>query len=429
MTSDFLPPTLPFSADDLDVIAHAVPYSSDVALQRATELRGAGYSPEQASALLNQAKFRTQAATKFGSRAQHLLFTEAGLEQATRAPVAQLHATRFVEAGIVSVADLGCGIGADSLAFAEAGLGVAAVELDSATVAFTAFNLREYPAAKVYCADLKELSLHGLSDGGGTQVQGLWLDPARRTLEGAHTQSRIFDPEAFMPPLSFVRALAATGIPMGVKMGPGIPHEEIPEGCEAQWVSHGGSVVEVVLWFNALAHPGIRRSATVLSNHLESPQILADFTSEVPDENQEPVPTGELEKYLFEPDGAVVRSHLIGEIAKRLGAHALDEHIAYLTAPVYSPTPGAQAFEVKGTMPVNEKILKRWAREENIGTLTIKKRGVDIVPEQLRLKILGSSKKKRGSESATLIITRIGEGTTSQRIAIHAKPLPSALLD
>ena len=80
-------------------------------------------------------------------------------------------------------------------------------------------------------------------------------------------------------------------------------------------------------------------------------------------------------------------------------------------------------------MPVNEKILKRWAREENIGTLTIKKRGVDIVPEQLRLKILGSSKKKRGSESATLIITRIGEGTTSQRIAIHAKPLPSALLD
>ena len=74
-------------------------------------------------------------------------------------------------------------------------------------------------------------------------------------------------------------------------------------------------------------------------------------------------------------------------------------------------------------MPLQEKVLKKWVREENIGTLTIKKRGVDIVPEQLRKKLLGQSKKKKGSVEGTLIVTRLGEGTASRRLALSAQPL------
>ena len=47
-----------------------------------------------------------------------MLFTEAGLEQATRLKVAALHAGRFARAGVEHVADLGCGIGGDALALA-----------------------------------------------------------------------------------------------------------------------------------------------------------------------------------------------------------------------------------------------------------------------------------------------------------------------
>ena len=43
----------------------------------------------------------------------------------------------------------------------------------------------------------------------------------------------MFDPEAFSPPLSVVEELAATGVPVGVKLGPGLPHEAVPAGAEA----------------------------------------------------------------------------------------------------------------------------------------------------------------------------------------------------
>ena len=71
-----------------------------------------------------QALLRRRARTKFGPRADSLFFTTAGLEQASRCPAAAWRAHRLAEAGVRRVADLGCGIGADALAFAAAGLDV-----------------------------------------------------------------------------------------------------------------------------------------------------------------------------------------------------------------------------------------------------------------------------------------------------------------
>ena len=66
---------------------------------------------------------------------------EPGLEQATRPEVADHHASRFLEAGVRRVIDLGCGIGSDSMAFARAGLEVVAVDVDPATAAVAQANL------------------------------------------------------------------------------------------------------------------------------------------------------------------------------------------------------------------------------------------------------------------------------------------------
>ena len=90
-------------------------------------------------------------------------------------------------------------------------------------------------------------------------------------------------------------------------------------------------------------------------------------------------------------------------------------------------------------IPLQEKQLKRWVREQGFTALTIKKRGVDIVPEQLRARLLGSagskpSKKKKNANSssgaqessyrpATLVFTRIGSGRDSRRIGWHVRPL------
>ena len=78
-----------------------------------TRLRAAGHDPELVAAVLTQAKLRRRGVAKFGEFANAMLFTEAGLEQASRLTVAALHAGRFRATGIDSVADLGRGIGAE----------------------------------------------------------------------------------------------------------------------------------------------------------------------------------------------------------------------------------------------------------------------------------------------------------------------------
>lgn len=146
----------------------------------------------------------------------------------------------------------------------------------------------------------------------------MWLDPARREVSTSGS-ARLWDPEAFSPPLSFVERLAADGKAVGVKFGPGMPHESIPAGCEAQWVSVDGDVTEVTLWFNALGREGVRRSALLLT-----PAGRVELTSGTEfGESPEPQ-TGAVEGFLHEPDGAVIRAGLVSDLAEQVGAHFLD---------------------------------------------------------------------------------------------------------
>lgn len=313
-----------------------------------------------------------------------------------------------------------------TLAFARAGLALTAVERDPATAALAAYNLSSYPTAQVLVGDIEGLDLDSLRTVEGERIAALWLDPARREVNGGATTSRIFDPEGFSPPFSFIEKLAATGLPMGVKLGPGLPHEAVPVGAEAEWVSHGGSVVEVVLWFNALARPGVTRSATVLGAGAVTRQVLGEIRSgQHSSASEEAVAVTELGAYLVEPDGAVVRSHLVADFARQVGATLIDEHIAYLTCDAPVTNPLSRTYRVLGTLPLHEKKLRRWVKDEGITTLTIKKRGVDLAPEKLRATLLAGVKKKKGApvKEATLILTRLGAGSTSQRLAIWAEPV------
>lgn len=142
------------------------------------------------AAVLTQSRLRTRAEAKFGEFARQMLFTQAGLEQATRLNVAARHAERFAKAGIPHVADLGCGLGADSMAMASMDISVTAVEMDETTAACATINLMPFPHATVVHSDATSVELDG--------IDGVWLDPARRTTSTSGTK-RIWDPEAFSP--------------------------------------------------------------------------------------------------------------------------------------------------------------------------------------------------------------------------------------
>ncbi|MFD5447703.1 THUMP-like domain-containing protein [Streptomyces sp. NPDC003470] len=337
------------------------------------------------SAALGQARLRQRAVAKFGAEdAGRMFFTPNGVEQSTRASVAAYRAERLKELGITSVADLCCGIGGDAIALARAGIRVLAVDRDPATAGAARAN-----AEALGLADLVEVREADVTEVDTSGYDAVFVDPARRGGRG-----RIFDPEAYSPPLSWaVEAARKAPRAAALKVAPGIPHEAVPDDAEAEWISDGGDVKEAVLWFGTA--PGAVRATllpgprTLLGTGLPDPEVRTPG------------------RYLYEPDGAVIRAHLVAEVAARVGGGLLDATIAYVTADDLVPTAYATAYEITDRMPFNVKKLKALLRERRVGTLTVKKRGSAVEPEELRRKV-----RPQGPNAATVFMTRVAGAPT-----------------
>lgn len=365
------------------------------ALSQVSKMRAQGHSPELVATVLNQVKLRRRAISKFDEFSRELLFSEAGLEQATRLPVAALHAQRFRSAGIKQVADLGCGIGADAIAFASLGLQVHAFDSSEIAATLATFNLAPFPNAKVEIADVESLDL--------ANFEALWFDPARRDLAGPKREKhQRLSPKDFSPSLDFVFEWANKK-PTGIKLGPGVDHELIPEAAEAQWVSHKGDLVELVLWFGSL-----RREAN------RSALMIQDGKQFVFDGNIISAEVSDLKRYVHEPDSSLIRSHLVGHFANQNGLTLLSDSIAYLSSENEMNSPWLRSYEILDVLPLDQKQIKKYLADRNIGTVEIKKRGVDVVPEELR-----KSLKLKGTGAATLILTKLGDA----RKTLVVKPI------
>jgi THUMP domain-like len=340
-------------------------------------------SPERVAAAITQVQLRQRGAEKFGDLAERMYFTPEGLEQSTRLPVATHRAARLRAADTATLIDLGCGIGGDLLAYARAGITCAGVDLDPVRVAVAAANLEALGlggAVTVADATMVDTSPFDVA----------FADPARRSARG-----RSFDVDDWTPPWGFVQTLL--GRDSCVKVAPGIPHDLVPGGAEAEWVSDHREVKEAVLWSARLATT--RRRATVIGDG-----GLATLT----EEDDPGAGTGPLAAFLYEPDGAVIRAGLVTAVAAGVGGHLLDEHIAYVTAEKAFRSPFARGYRVLEEVPFREKPLKAALRERHIGRLTIKKRGVSVVPDELRKRL-----SLRGDEEATLVLTRVADKGTA----------------
>ena len=348
------------------------------------------------AAALTQDRLRRRAVAKFGGQARSMYFTEAGYEQSTRAGVARLRAERYAAAGVRRVADLCCGIGGDALAFAAAGIGVLAVDRDPVTCAVLRANAAALGLGaliRVECGDVAGVPLDG--------CDAVFLDPARRGERG-----RVFDPDAYSPPWSFAVGLAERFAAAGFKVAPGIPHDAVPAAAEAEWVSDLGDVKEAGIYFGPL------RTADRRATLLPGPHTLVAAGVGDPE-------PGEIGRYLYEPDGAVIRARLIGELAAALGARTLDPTIAYLTADQYTETPFGSAYEVTDVLPFTVKKLRALVAERGYGTLTIKKRGADVDPAALRKQLRPSGPT---TNAATIIVTR----HLGRHVALVAREMSTA---
>jgi hypothetical protein len=378
---------------DLDAFRWLLTDDGQRLLKRATAFSGADElrsqeqlrrtaTAEQVAAALTQVVLRERAVAKFGADAHRMYFTPDGLEQATRARVAAHRAARLAAFEAHTLIDLGCGIGGDLLAASRAGLTCAGVDLDPLRVAVAEANLAalNLPGA-VGVADATRVDI--------SPFDVAFADPARRSERG-----RTFRVDDWTPPWTFVETLFAGDA--CVKVAPGIPHALVPAGVEAEWVSDHGEVKEAALWSGSLATA--ERRATVIGEG-----GLATLT----DEDDPGAGVRDVGEFVYEPDGAVIRAGLVTAVAVGVQGGLVDPHIAYVTSDASYRTPFARGYQVLEHLPYREKQLRAALRERNVGRLTIKKRGVDIVPEQLRHRLALT-----GDEEATIVLTRVdGKGT------------------
>ncbi|MDT0528489.1 methyltransferase domain-containing protein [Micromonospora sp. DSM 115977] len=370
-------------------------------LTAAAALRSTGLPADLASAALTQAELRRRAVGKFGPAAAGMFLTRAGLEQATRGVVAARRAERLRAAGVRTLADLGCGLGADALAAARAGIRVYGVEADPLTAAMAAANAEAAGLAELFTVECGDATAFDVD-----RVDGVFCDPARRK---AGTGRRIFDPNAYSPPWDFVVGLAERVPHTVVKVAPGIDHALVPAGAEAEWVSVDGDLVEAALWCGELAQ--VPRRATLLRGK-EGPPVNASGRGRVPchqvtGSGDAEAPVGPARRFLYDPDPAVVRAHLVAELAETLGATLADPSIAYLYADAPTPTPFARCLEVTDVLPFSLKRLRALLRERRVGRVEILKRGSALEPEKLRRDL-----RLAGDEAASLVLTRVAGAPT-----------------
>jgi hypothetical protein len=387
------------------------PYREDEALALQERLRSAGFEPDLVAAALNQSRLRARAEDKFGEFARGMVFTSDGLEQATRLSVGALHAQRFRSAGLHTVHDLGCGIGADAMAMAGLDLRVRAVDADEVTAAVADVNLRHWPDSSAQQGLAEEFTPPA---GQGADGVGAWLDPARRTPGVADVTGRtrrLFSLDEISPSWDTVRDLARRLPATGAKLSPGFPHGALPPGAEAQWTSVDGDVVECAVWFGPLVRAAGRSAAVVRpgsSTVVVTEEDAADGLTRVPN-------LAGVGSWLYEPDRAVLRAGLVGALAAAVDGAELDDGVGYVSATRAEDVPYARRYVVVEAMPFNVKALRGWLRDHGVDRLTIKKRGVsvdaDLLRRQLRLPL-------KGSTEAVVVLTRV----RNNQVALVVQP-------
>lgn len=336
------------------------------------------YPAQMCRAALALIAARTKVKDKFELSDQLLLDREGG-EMATRAEVAHYRAWRLRQ--FDSILDLCCGIGGDMLHLGRqarvTGVDVSRRRLEMARHNCAAHGINN---AHFIAADVRTIR---------PRADAALFDPARRSGRGRRRSGADYD-----PPLSYVNALRAQLPEVVVKVSPAIPEEDLPDGCEVEFVSSGGQCREAALYFGALATAG-RRATLLPERHTLTEDGLGSER------------VGPVGAYVYDPDPAVVRAHLIDELARTIGAWKLDGQVAYLSSDTLTTTPMARAYRVLEVLPFQVKKLRQHLRREGFFPQQIKRRRFPLEPIEVERKLGVTS----GDIPVVLILTRLEDKT------------------
>lgn len=356
-----------------------------------------GMFPKKVAEAMGELRaLRTRAVHKF-ALGRDMYFTKAQLEQASSEPVASYRAKRFADAGVTELHDCCCGIGADAIAMAKAGITVHAADKDAIALLYAEQNAELHGVGDKI--DFREALCAEEPPGEGI----LFLDPARR-----RGSRRIMNPEDWSPDPATVRKLVEGRDGVAIKLSPAVDMDILldlfPTPDEIELISYRGEAKENVFWYGKLAGDAPRR-ATILPEG-------ATYAGE----EQAAAPTGEIAAYVYDPDPALVRAGLLGRFAEEKKLWNLDPEIGYLSGDEAISDPFLDGFRVIASESLDPRKMRALLREHEVGRLVIRKRGIAERPQTLEQRFLP---KRYGERTLTLIATRIGD----RHVGILAEPL------
>lgn len=331
-------------------------------------------------------KFRTE---KF------LACDRLALEQSTAADIGIFKAKLFEGAGTID--DLCCGMGGDSF-FLGKNFKVRGVDLSPDRIEMFRHNAQALGlSAEAVVADIRTLE---------SRSEFFTVDPARR--ETLADNQRNFS--ELTPSLSEICEMAKLYRGGMTKLPPGYPENEIPRGTEILYIGSRSDCRECLVLFGALAKNPDTVSAVVIDSEDEAHiwNFARGFSPELP--TQSPA------KFLAEPLPVLVRSHLFPAVAlkENADAHLISEGIAYVSSDSPFDAKAFRNFQILGTAPIATGKVRALLKEHDIGKLTLKKRGVEIVPEKEIQRLA-----PRGHKEAVLFYTRV----LGEKTAILALPV------
>ena len=308
-----------------------------------------------------------------------LLFTEQGAQQASSFKLAKYHGEKF--SGYNIVADLCCGIGVDLINIAKNKEQVFAVDLDADTIKLAEYNCKSNNLNNI---NYKLVKAEEFDE----QVDAIFIDPDRRP-----GTSRKIAPEDYSPKFSQILKLRDICPNIAVKLSPAIDYKRlnIPSNSTLEFVSENGTLKEILLCMGTLSPENCERKAVLLPSEL----ILKNSNVKIE--------IVEIQKYLFEPDPAIIRAGLVQELGSKIDYKLIDTKLALLTGSQISNNDFGKIYEVKQIIKYDIKQVRKYIRENDIGELIIKTRGFPESVEQFRKKI-----KLKGRNTVIMFI--LGKG-------------------
>lgn len=271
-------------------------------------------------AVVTLIKLRHKARDKF-KLASEMFFTTDGAEQSTGEKIARHIAARFGERK--KIVDLTCSIGGNLIFLAQKNF-LTAVDKNEVNLLCAQKNVDVYGVrnqVKFIQGDAFANVIRG--------TEAFFVDPERARAGNTKTRS-IFNSSPNIS--SLIPKMMTVTTDLGIKISPAFDYSEItklPGDPEIEIISEDNVCKVAMLWFGNFKTCQRRATCFVgaeVYSYVDKQNFKkASAISELPQE------------YIYEPNKAIIKAHLLDEIIEKYSLYKLDPNIAYLTGPKINP--------------------------------------------------------------------------------------------